>query len=72
MISRELAYQDTVKQKIENDYSAKTGIPANVSGPAKVLRDAVPALDNFRKTIERAAPVEDAYKVPFGSYKYGY
>ena len=33
------AYQDTVKQKIENDYSAKTGIPASVSGPAKWIRD---------------------------------
>ena len=33
------AYQDTVKQKIENDYSAKTGIPASVSGPARWARD---------------------------------
>ena len=33
------AYQDTVKQKIENDYSAKTGIPASVSGPARGARD---------------------------------
>ena len=33
------AYQDTVKQKIENDYSAKTGIPASVSGPASWIRD---------------------------------
>lgn len=33
------AYQDTVKQKIENDYSAKTGIPASVSGAARWVRD---------------------------------
>lgn len=36
---RAKAYQDTVKQKIENDYSAKTGIPASVSGPARWARD---------------------------------
>ena len=33
------AYQDTVRQKIENDYSNKTGIPASVSGPAQWIRD---------------------------------
>lgn len=33
------SYQDTVKQKLENDYSAETGIPASVSGPAQWLRD---------------------------------
>ena len=33
------AYQDTVRQKIENDYSAKTGKPASVSGPASWIRD---------------------------------
>ena len=66
------AYQDTVKQKIENDYSAKTGIPANVSLPAKILRDAGPALDNLKNAVERAAPVEEEYKVPFGSYKFGF
>ena len=36
---RAKAYQDTVKQKIENDYSAQTGIPASVSGPARWARD---------------------------------
>ena len=62
---------DAYSQEMNNAYQEKTGIPANVSLPAKILRDAIPAMDNARKTLERVAPVEDAYKVPFGSYKYG-
>ena len=62
---------DAYSQEMNNAYQEKTGIPANVSLPAKILRDTVPMMDNARKTLERVAPVEDAYKVPFGSYKYG-
>ena len=60
------------QQAMDNAYQAKTGIPSNVSYPAKLLRDAGPALDNFKKTVERVAPLENVYKIPFGSYKYGF
>ena len=64
---------DAYKQEMDNDYQKKTGIPLNgsLTLPAKVLRDAAPIFNNAAQEMERSYPIEDKYKVPFGSYKYG-
>lgn len=64
---------DAYQQEMNNDYQKKTGIPLNgsLTLPAKLLRDAGPLLNNAAKQVERSYPVEDKYKVPFGSYQYG-
>ena len=64
---------DAYKQEMDNDYQKKTGIPLNgsLTLPAKVLRDAAPIFKNAAKQVERSHPVEDSFKVPFGSYQYG-
>ena len=51
----------------------KTGIPLNgsLTLPARVLRDAAPIFNNAAQEMERSHPIEDKFKVPFGSYKYG-
>ena len=64
---------DAYKQEMDNDYQKKTGIPLNgsLTLPAKVLRDAAPIFKNAAEQVERSHPVEDRFKVPFGSYQYG-
>lgn len=64
---------DAYKQEMDNDYQRKTGIPLNgsITLPAKVIRDVGPLFNNAAKQFERAHPIEDIYKVPFGSYQYG-
>ena len=64
---------DAYKQEMDNDYQKKTGIPLNgsLTLPAKVLRDAAPIFNNAAQGMERSYPIEDKFKVPFGSYKYG-
>ena len=64
---------DAYKQEMDNDYQKKTGIPLNgsITLPAKVLRDAAPFFNNAAQQIERSHPIEDKFKVPFGSYQYG-
>ena len=64
---------DAYQQEMNNDYQKKTGIPLNgsLTLPAKLLRDAGPLFNNAAQQIERSYPLEDKYKVPFGSYKYG-
>ena len=65
------AYQDTVKQKIENDYSAKTGIPASVSGPARFIRDIFgvglgPVGDAIKHNIRETTRDPSLRKAEFG------
>ena len=36
-----------------------------------MLRDAAPIFKNAAEQVERSHPVEDSFKVPFGSYQYG-
>lgn len=64
---------DAYKQEMDNDYQRKTGIPLNgsLTLPAKVLRDVAPVFKNAAKQMERAHPLEEKDKVPFGSYQYG-
>lgn len=64
---------DAYQQEMNNDYQKKTGIPLNgsLTLPAKLLRDAGPIFNNASQQVERSFPVEDKYKVPFGSYQYG-
>ena len=65
------AYQDTVRQKIENDYSNKTGIPASVSGPAQWIRDIGgvglgPVGDAIKHNIQETTRDKSLRKANFG------
>ena len=65
------AYQDTVRQKIENDYSNKTGIPASVSGPASWIRDIGgvglgPVGDAIKHNVQETTRDKSLRKANFG------
>ena len=68
---RAKSYQDTVKQKIENDYSNKTGIPASVSGPASWIRDIGgvglgPVGDAIKHNVQETTRDKSLRKANFG------